>query len=149
MLGVVVTTSGSLPQRCYLKIAAPLLRTSRRPRLPAGAAEMLRVMRRRRVQLLAGRDVYRTLSIFSDTSNVVPGLWSSTTAWCAAHRVGVLQHDCAGTDGTDADAVADHGAAHPPGTKFLGRQNQLDIRAKRMSAFKRRQIEAQLDVYTS
>lgn len=36
-----------------------------------------------------------------------------------------------------------------PGTKFLGRQNQLDLRVKRVFAFKGRQLEAQFDVFNS
>ena len=36
-----------------------------------------------------------------------------------------------------------------PGTKFLGRQNQLDLRMKRVFAFKGRQFEAQFDVFNS
>ena len=36
-----------------------------------------------------------------------------------------------------------------PGTKFLGRQNQLDLRVKRIFGFKGKQLEAQLDLYNS
>ena len=36
-----------------------------------------------------------------------------------------------------------------PGTKFLGRQNQLDLRVKRVFAFKGKQLEAQFDVFNS
>ena len=36
-----------------------------------------------------------------------------------------------------------------PGTKFLGRQNQLDVRVKRVFAFKGKQLEAQFDVFNS
>jgi hypothetical protein len=37
----------------------------------------------------------------------------------------------------------------PPGTKFLGRQNQIDVRLKRVFPFKGKQIEAQFDVFNA
>ena len=36
-----------------------------------------------------------------------------------------------------------------PGTKFLGRQNQIDARLKRIFPFKGKQIEAQFDVFNA
>ena len=37
----------------------------------------------------------------------------------------------------------------PPGTKFLGRQNQLDLRMKRVFVVKGKQLEAQFDVFNA
>jgi hypothetical protein len=37
----------------------------------------------------------------------------------------------------------------PPGTKFLDRQNQLDIRLKRVFKVGRTSLEAQFDAYNS
>ena len=36
-----------------------------------------------------------------------------------------------------------------PGTKFLGRQNQIDLRLKRVFAFSGKQIEAQFDMFNA
>ena len=38
---------------------------------------------------------------------------------------------------------------NPPGTKFLGRQNQLDFRLKRVFPFRGKQLEGQLDLYNA
>jgi hypothetical protein len=37
----------------------------------------------------------------------------------------------------------------PPGTKFLERQNQVDVRFKRVFDIKGKQIEAQFDIYNA